>query len=314
MKRLFTLLFIVTATMSLANSCAASERKWLKDYGIDPSCTNPVFTKPHHTVPGGRVQGAGICMDDGEAYTHSSYVGLSSEWHYAPKLSYCAEEAATIYKVCGGNKQAFEMRNGDDEAGLKFAVRPINGCGAFVVYRNTRAQWGKYDHVEQYIATYDGEGKLIDAMLMGYEDDGDDLFAVTPHGNYESPDGWRMRESLNWLDENHFTIERTINYADPARPNRTVWDTKVIAYYSITPGNHIRLERINYDNEMPEINPLALRTLEVMLRPWADSETHKLFAKLQRDANGNERLAPTLELMSRLLANWNDNNKKSSKK
>ena len=305
MKRLFTLLFtFITVMTMMTGSCAAaerSEREWLKNYGIDPSCSNPVFTRPTRTVPGGRKEGAGICMDDGQAYTNSSWVEMSHEWHYAPKLSYCKEEMATIYKVGGLSKQASD--NGI-EIGLKMAVRPINSCGAFVVYRNTRARQWDDARTEQYIATYDGEGHLVDAMLMGVTGDANDLFAVEPHGDYSMKHTWQMQSYLKWADESHFEIYRRVSYIDPARPNQTMWRTVITWHYSITPGNHIRYEGMTTDEEMPAVNPLALRLLDIMSRPLADAETRALFTKLRKEAKGIEALTPYINRMSQMLANW----------
>ena len=63
--------FLLVAMVAIS-ACASGEN-WKEKMGLPNDCNNPVFTKPYRISSHNRVQGAGINMNDGEAYT-SCYV------------------------------------------------------------------------------------------------------------------------------------------------------------------------------------------------------------------------------------------------
>lgn len=262
--------------MALGTLNCNADDGWKSRYGLQ-GCDNPIFTRPDHEVPGGRVEGAGINMNDGEAYTNH-YIDLSGEWHYAPKLNYAPIEVNTIHRVLGTahNKEHPEYF---DQGTLKFNAKRINGNGALVSYRAGAMGGGD---LYQYIATYDAKGNLVDALMMGNEFTIDDLFKVEPHGNYT-------------LDGHWSGIEGKINNEQPSRftltlKNRYKVDGKRIEWsmtrtYHVDAKGIIHLDNVTSENA-PKFNTTALEMTEMSLTPVAGN-----FDKLMTTLN---RLQPAL--------------------
>ena len=298
-KILIFLIAAVIATTAWAND------DWRKVVGLPENCTNPVFTRPDRMNPAGRVQGAGICMNDGEAYTTKS-VGFSSEWHYAPKLHMCEKEEQAIKRVMGIYVPEDFQRPIEP---LKFCVRVHHGCGAVVVYRafdNYRYSNIKSDNLEQFIAVYDDNGNLTDAMMMGYVDDIRDILLVEPHKDYQVPHN--MGNHYLEFDDTgeHFTISRSLYLKDEGQgvPGKV----EMKRYYTITPEGKIRLDKVTNGSEdykddkvlkpgalISEVaNPNAVDMLEMMLTPMSDpqvlSRLDKVYTKLKDDKVVGERI------------------------
>ena len=294
-------LFLLAVFMAVA----ASSQDWQKVVGLPEGCTNPVFTKPDNMNPAGRVMGAGICLNDGEAYTTRS-VGFSSDWHYEPKLQLCEQEQAVISRVMGLYERT---ETPEHRLPLKFNVKVHHGCGAVVVYRafdNYRYTNIKSDNLEQFIAVYDDAGNLTDAMMMGYVDDIRDILLVEPHKDYKVPEN--MGNHSLEFDETgeHFTINRYFYLKDEAEglPDKV----EMKRYYSITPEGKIRLDKVTNGSEDYKddsvlkpggyigdvANPDAVEMMEMMLTPMSDPQLlprlNKVYAKLKDDKVVGERL------------------------
>ena len=164
-------------------------RQWLKRYKIDPMNDNPVFTRPMHERDESRVQGAGICMNDGLAYNRR-YYSFGRDWHYEPKLSLCKEEEDAFPRITG------EYFSKDDNSYistvgqiLKYGVIPTD-YGCIVAYRVWG--WGSDGHeqVNHYFATFDHKGNLIDAFYAGYAEWMNEVLKAEPHGNYTARDNF----------------------------------------------------------------------------------------------------------------------------
>ncbi|MBR5086969.1 MAG: hypothetical protein IKX31_08195 [Muribaculaceae bacterium] len=300
MKKVVFLLFVAIIMTT------AFARDWQSQVGLPQGCTNPVFTRPDNMNPEGRVRGAGICMNDGEAYTNR-FVSFSSEWHYAPKLHLCEEEKKALPRVMGiFVSERDETRSFEP---LKFCVRVHHGCGAVVVYRafdNYRYTNIKSDNLEQFIAVYDDEGRLTDAMMMGYIGDTRDVLLVEPHKDYQVPSN--MGNHNLQFDETgeHFTISRYWYLKDEADglPDKV----EMKRYYTITPQGKIHLDKVTNGSEAYEegsglkpgalinevANPAAVDMMEMMLTPMSDpqvlSRLDKVYAKLNNDKQVGERL------------------------
>lgn len=294
--------------MIVTASCA--QDNWRKVVGLPDGCHNPVFTRPGNMHSSSRVQGAGINMNDGEAYT-STFVKFNSDWHYAPKLPLCEQEKKVMPQVMGlfidGN-HPLEMYMNEL---LKFSVRTHHGCGAVVVYRafnnyrfgNTRGG----DNLEQFIAVYDDDGRLTDCMMMGYADDMRDILLVEPHKQYQVPHNMGDHYlEFDKKDGEHFTISRYWYLQDQAQGLPEKVEMK--RYYTITPQGKICLDKVTDGSEdNPKAsklgqgaligdvaNPAAVDMMEMMLTPMSDpqllAKLDKTYAKLKDDAVVGERM------------------------
>lgn len=282
-------LFLV-AIIAAIPACAKSD--WRGTVGLPAGCDNPVFTMPERMNPEGRVHGAGINMNDGEAYT-SNFVNFSSEWHYAPKLNLCAQEKEQLPQVMGLYLRQEEINNIEP---LKFSVKAVNECYAVVVYRafrNYRYSNDEHENLEQFIAVYDSSGKLTDVMMMGYVDDIRDVLLVEPHKEYEVP--YNMGDhNLNFDKDNsnHFTINRYwyLKNSGQGIPKKV----EMKRYYTITPAGKIHLDKVTNNSENYTTskaneagapiemvaNPQAVNLMELMLTPMSDQAG--TFAKLEK--------------------------------
>lgn len=302
MKKLSLLL----AGLMLA-SIACAQDDWKKVVGLPGDCDNPVFTRPGNMHSSSRVAGAGINMNDGEAYT-DTYIKFNSDWHYAPKLPLCQQEMDVMPRVMG----LFIDRNHPLEMykPLKFSARTHHGCGAVVVYRAFRN--GRYsnfesDNLEQFIAVYDSNGCLTDCMMMGYDGDMRDILLVEPHKDYQVPHN--MGDHYLKFDGNdgeHFIISRYWYLKDvgKAMPDKV----EMRRYYTITPQGKIRLDKVTNGSEdykqgssltpgvlIGEVaNPAAVDMMELILTPMSDDQLlprlDKTYAKLKDAKQVGERL------------------------
>ena len=116
--------FLLVAMVAIS-ACASGEN-WKEKMGLPNDCNNPVFTKPYRISSHNRVQGAGINMNDGEAYT-SCYVPFGSDWHYAPKLPLSEQEKNQISQVMGLFLSEDELNLIDSNSLLKFSAQAENG-------------------------------------------------------------------------------------------------------------------------------------------------------------------------------------------
>lgn len=260
MKRHYLLLLLLCL---VACSSSGQQGDWKKKYDLDPTCDNPVFTRPDREVPGGRVDGAGINMNDGEAY-QSYWIDFGSEWHYAPKLSLCRAEAEQWHRIAG--VAPLDVKNESSWAGdlpqlLKFNVKPLNGCGALVVYR----VFHDGHEVEQFIATYDGKGQLTDVMSMGDSKLIDLVFAAKPHTGFEPASGrwWRISGKIKKDSTNVFTLEYS-NYYERADGKKTDW--KMHRRYVVDEQGVIHLDSL-VQNDTLQFNRDALELMELRFRP-----------------------------------------------
>lgn len=286
-------------------TAASSQDDWRKVVGLPDDCTNPVFTKPDNMNPAERVMGAGICMNDGEAYTKRS-VGFSSDWHYEPKLRLCEQEQAVISRVMGLYEREMIPEH---RLPLKFNVKVYHGCGAVVIYRafeNYRYTDTRSDNLEQFIAVYDDKGILTDAMMMGYVDDLRDILLVEPHKDYQLLDNMENLELKFGETGEHFTINNYFYLSEKA--NGGFGKVEMKRYYSISPDGKIRLDKVtdgseDYKDEsslkpdgfVGEVaNPDAMEMMETMLTPMSDPQLlprlDKVYAKLKDDKVVGERL------------------------
>lgn len=283
-------------------SIQASAYDWREKYGLQ-GCDNPIFTRPNHEVEGGRVQGAGINMNDGEAY-QEYYIGFSSEWHYAPKLYVSPNEAAVLPRVLGmGCPLDHEMLNYLSSVALKFNAKRINGCSALVAYRLGANGPGE---LKQYLAVYNENATLTDAMLMGTAGLIDSLFAAQPHGDYSvSGRWWNISGKINDTipEHNEFTLEFS-NYYKNAEGKDVKW--LMTRYYHVDPDGHIIIDKVEQENA-PQFNERALELFELHLTPLAGYEEHILntLNKLQLGAKQNEALKQEVNSMFTRLYSFN---------
>lgn len=299
------LAFLLTGLMITLTACA--QDNWKKVVGLPSDCNNPVFTRPGNMHSSSRIQGAGINMNDGEAYT-DTYIQFNNDWHYAPKLPLCQQEMDVMPQVMGlyiDQNHPLEMYKP-----LKFSVRTHHGCGAVVVYRafrNCRYSNIESDNLEQFIAVYDGNGRLTDCMMMGYDGDMCDVLRVEPHKDYQVPNN--MGDHHLVFDEKggeHFTISRYWYLKDEAKglPDKV----EMCRYYSITPEGKIRLDKVTNGSEnhkqgstlkagapISEVaNPAAVDMMELIVTPMSDpqllTKLDKTYASLKDDKQVGERL------------------------
>lgn len=290
----------------VVTSACSKNDDWRNKVGLPTDCNNPVFTRPSNMRSSSRIQGAGICMNDGEAYT-TSLVDFSTEWHYAPKLSLCDKERDVMPKVMGIFPE--NMPPTDSNEPLKFCVRVHHGCGAVVVYRafnNYRYTNIHSDNLEQFIAVYDDEGNLTDAMMMGYIGDICDFLRIEPHKDYKAPNNMGRYNLEFDKSGEHFTLVRMWHLKDVPKGAPDKVETK--RYYTITPEGKIRFDKEtnnseDYENEtvlkpgvlISEVaNPNAVAMMEMMITPMSDPQLlprlDNVWSKLQNDSIVGERV------------------------
>jgi hypothetical protein len=308
------ILFLLVALVTMTSACASDD--WRSQVGLPTDCTNPVFTRPFRMNSSSRVEGAGICMNDGEAYTNRM-VDFGSEWHYAPKLPLSKEETAVLPCVMG--LYFPENYDGRPLEPLKFCARVHHGCGAVVVYRafdNYRYTDSQSDNLEQFIAVYDGDGTLTDCMMMGYEGDLSEMLNIEPHKDYKVPNN--MGNYVLEFDETgeHFTLYRYTYLRDKGEGIPDKMEMK--RYYTITPEGKIRLDKVTNNSEghdkdskydkpgapMNEIaNSAAVDMMELVLTPMSDPEILPKLDKIYAELLNNELVSERLMHLGMMIYN-----------
>lgn len=282
------LLFLIGAFIATATS---SQEHWRQVVGLPDDCTNPVFTRPNHMRSSSTVQGAGINMNDGEAYTTRT-VELNHDEHMAPKLPLCEQELAVIPRVLG--LYVTDITSPRVLAPLKCCVRTHHGCGAVVVYRcfdTYRYINTQYENLEQFIAVFDDKGNLTDCMMMGYHDDMADILGIEPHKGYKVDMVGTSKLKFDETGE-RFTISCTSRLKDAGEgiPEKIEWQR----CYTITPEGKIRLEMVSNDALSKIANPAAIDMMEVIYAPMSDtqllSKLDKAWAKLADNKLVGDRL------------------------
>ena len=300
-------------TLAVTTSACASDN-WRTRVGLPEDCTNPVFTQPFRMHSSSRVQGAGICMNDGEAYTNRG-CGFSSDWHYEPKLPLCDEEKAALPRIMGMFFN--EVTNARALEPLKFCVVTHHGCGAVVVYRafdNYRYSNIQSDNLEQFIAVYDDKGTLTDAMMMGFEGFLPEILKIEPHKDYKSSDMGTQNLKFDNTGE-HFTINlyAYLKEAGDGMPSKV----EMMRYYTITPAGKIRLDKVTNNSENYNgkssltpgapfgdvANADAINMLEMVLTPMSDPQVLSRLDKCYSTLLNNEQLEKRLMHLGMMVYN-----------
>ncbi|MBO6251257.1 MAG: hypothetical protein IJ632_03145 [Muribaculaceae bacterium] len=205
-------LSIVAMMAMIFSGCNAKEvhNKWMTNYGMTP-CENPVFVQPTHTVSGGRVRGAGINMNDGEAYSDTR-VDFSTEWHYAPKINLCQEEENQWLRITGKEREDL----------LKFNVKQINGCGAAVIYRDFRARRDE-PNLGQILATYDEQAQLLDVMTLAEFYDLEEVLEAACTGAYTFKPNMGSRY-LQYTSPGKFTVFSYYYFTKSGQASGEKWE------------------------------------------------------------------------------------------
>jgi len=296
MKLMSLPLTALLVTTSL--SCYAQDNSWKSDYGIPAECNNPVFTKPTRTVPGGRVEGAGINMNDGQAY-QDHFVRLSSEWHYAPKLPVSEAEVPAITKVIA------KRAAGDGNLGLKnrveempkICVKRIHGCNALVIYRVLDYE----REAEQYLVSYDASGKMVDYMSLGYLTQIDQAFQAEPHGQYKASGHWEESNVEIDKEKPHCFVVKMRNHYKDMNDKGVDWTMN--RHYSIDAKGLITLVKVD-ENNAPAINAVARELMEMRLTPMSRfSDLMTRLHKVQPKVGNNEEFREAFnEMLEHLYA------------
>ena len=252
-------LIIILSLAIAAAACSNASTNWKENYGIDPECNNPVFIQPSHTVPGGRVHGAGIEMDDGKAY-RVNYISFSTEYHYAPKISLSKVEVAQMRSIIG-------VANLPDI--LKFSVKPLNGCRAVVIYRDHRA-YRDQPNAGQVMATFDEHGKVIDVMTMGQFYDIEEIFTRGQNDKFTAKPNSGGRTLKYGSTPNSFTISTQNSWNSAPKNEYQQW--KEVREYIITDDGHFVLKEVKEDNRPPLDNNTAWTLQQAMLMPASATE------------------------------------------
>lgn len=299
MKLKTILTLIIMALFSTSANC---QRTWQQKYGIDPSNTCPVFTRPDRTGSD-RTHGAGIHTNDGAAY-NCTYYSLGEEWHYAPKLHLCDEEKQVMPRVTGEIKPR-EI--------LKFGVNPLKQGGAMVTYRIFDYDDEAANHV---IATYDVKGNLLDAICFGTRLSFNDVLQAEPHGAYQTMvnmggNNWQVGDDMTiTLTRYHFFRPNSQNESDK-------WEDTLV--YRLDPQGHFRLIGHNQRGK-PAVNPQAEKLMQLTMLPLSATDVIPQWNELARQTANNPALARKVQdgvmrlMVSRtqeFLA-WTANNRKQS--
>ena len=290
-------------------------RTWLKRYNIDPMNDNPVFTRPMHERDESRVQGAGICMNDGLAYNRR-YYNFGSDWHYEPKLSLCKEEEAVFQKITGEftvEDGSFRVQTADQI--LKYGVIPTD-FGCIVAYR----VWGwgvdGYQQINHYYATFDHKGNLIDAFYAGHGEWMNEILKAEPHGNYSPKENFGGG-SMKFSEDNKTLTKTDYYYFKTADDKSDKWyDTTV---FNIS-DKGIFSEASRIQKGKPEVNQLAEELYALETLPLSDKDVFKKWNTFVKKAKNNASLQPRIALdILRLYASrqqefmaWTTANKKES--
>lgn len=295
-KFLFLLIgvFITTA--------ASSQDHWRQVVGLPDDCTNPVFTRPNHMHSSNTVQGAGINMNDGEAYTTRT-VELNHDEHMAPKLPLCEQELAVIPRVLG--LYVTDITSPRVLAPLKCCVRTHHGCGAVVVYRcfdSYRYINTQYENLEQFIAVYDDKGNLTDCMMMGYHDDMADILGIEPHKSYKVGNAGSSKLEFDETGD-RFTISCTSRLKEVGEgvPEKIEWQRS----YTITSDGKIRLEKVSNNALSQVANSAAIDMMEVIYAPMSDTQLLSKLDKAWAKLANNELVGDRVMHLGMLIYNRN---------
>ena len=275
MQNRLVILVIMAIGMTVGSS--ATDKEWMKNYGLNAECANPVFTCPERTVAGGRVEGAGINMNDGEAYT--DYVpNLHRGWHYAPKLPISAMEIAQLRRVLGLSHLEEHAYEG---VLAKLNVKQIGRCDAMVIY-------GVFDsnRDDGYMATYTSAGELVDVMQVGVANSVvDEMFSAESDGSFTSrPNMGGVEVVIDKADPSKFSIEMYKYYSD-ANGKSQKWE--MTRNYKI--DGECKICLVNVDEKCaPNFNAIAKEIFESRLVPYSRiSDKLALVNKLAAKAGGD---------------------------
>lgn len=268
-KTLLTMAAIITSS-----NCAFAQRPWLADYGIDPSNPCPVFTKPPRTGPN-RTEGAGICTNDGAAYNCTFYT-LGEDWHYEPKLNLCDQEKAVMSRITGQLQHRII---------LKFGINPLRGGGALVTYRIFG--FDSAAPSEHYLATYNNQGQLLDAIALGNRESLNEVLHAEPHGSYTprvnmGGSHWKVDTATQTI-----TLTRYYYYDNPIAPNSDKWEDTLV--YHITPQGHFELK--SHDSKgKPAVNAQAEQLMALSMLPLSTTDVMAQWNDLTDQCKGNSEL------------------------
>lgn len=268
------MMLMAITTLMLANCNANTRNEWMKDYGMTP-CDNPVFIAPERTVPGGRVRGAGINMNDGEAYS-SNYIGFSTEWHYAPKIDISKVEKEQWYRIAG-EKNAYL---------LKFSVKQINDCGAAVIYRDTQARRDE-PNLGQVLVTFNASGEVIDIMTTGTFYDMEEVLELANTGSYTNKPNMGGRH-MEYTSDSTFTIFNYYYYTKNGEGTGTKWNEE--RDYLIDKDGNIHLITILEENR-PQSLDIVWKLRDLSMSPTSQLlETLDMLTLIKTEVSGNEKL------------------------
>ena len=263
--------FLTMATIIATSGNALAQRPWLADYGIDPANPCPVFTKPPRTGPN-RTEGAGICTNDGAAYNCTFYT-LGEEWHYEPKLNLCDQEQAAMPLITGQLQSRMI---------LKFGINPLRGGGALATYRVFGSNGGVPS--EHFLATYDKQGQLLDAIALGNRESLNDVLSAEPHGSY-SP---RVNTGGNHWKVDTATQTITLTrycYYDASSSDK--WEDTLI--YRITPQGHFELSH-HATKGKPAVNAQAEQLMTLSMLPLSTTDVMAQWNDLLTRCKDNKKL------------------------
>lgn len=281
MKKIVMSVLLSMALFGFATAQDNGGRKWLTRYNIDPMNSNPVFTRPDHERDESRVQGAGICMNDGLAYNRR-YYGFGSEWHYEPKLILCKEEVQSLPRLFGVYNPEHNENIGQL---LKYGVVPTD-FGAIVAYRLWTYDRGNRDGVLHYFATYDHKGNLLDCFMAGYPDWLGEILSMEPHGNYK-PLVNMGRSNVTISDDNKsLSIDSYYLYHDMNDKSLQLDDSLV---YNISPEGLFSVAS-SYTTGMPDVNKDIMELVRLERLPLSCKDAAAQWNAFAKRGLANEKL------------------------
>lgn len=281
MKRIFMSILISLAFFGMMKAQDGG-RDWLKRYKIDPMNSNPVFTRPTHERDEARVQGAGICMNDGLAYNRT-YYNFGSDWHYEPKLHLCQEEEAVLDKIFG---KFVPERGRFYYQLLKYGVIPTD-YGAIVAYRLWDDEYpGDGQCVRHFYATFDHKGNLLDAIYIGHHDWLNEILKAEPHGNYTPRENFGGG-SMQFTEDGKTLTKEDYYYFKTPDDKSDKWEDTTV--FNISDKGLFSLVS-HKEKGKPQVNPVAEELHDLELLPLSDKDAiQKWNAFLKKNAK-NEQL------------------------
>ena len=257
-------------------------RDWLKRYKIDPMNSNPVFTRPDHERDEARVQGAGICMNDGLAYNRT-YYNFGSDWHYEPKLHLCQEEEAVLDKIFGKfvperGKFYYQL--------LKYGVIPTD-YGAIVAYRLWDDEYpGDGQCVRHFYATFDHKGNLLDAIYIGHHDWLNEILKAEPHGNYTPRENFGGG-SMQFTEDGKTLTKEDYYYFKTPDDKSDKWEDTTV--FNISDKGIFSLVS-HKEKGKPQVNPVAEELHDLELLPLSDKDAVRKWNAFLKKNSKNEQL------------------------